>query len=61
MRLTGDRLDLTGYSAKASALVATVEESPLFAEARFSAPVAPDPRFNSQRFSLTATVLERSE
>ena len=61
LRLSGDRLELTGYSAKASELVATLENSPLFAEAHFTAPVAPDPRFSAQRFSLTASVLERSE
>ncbi len=55
--LAGDRLELSGFSPTSSKLLTTFEESPLFTETVFRAPVTQDPRFGLERFSLSLKVV----
>ncbi len=55
----GDQLALSGYSGKASALIAQLEQSELLAEVRFSSPVTLDRRVGLDRFNLAARVAPR--
>ncbi len=56
----GDQLALSGYSGKASALIAQLEQSELLAEVRFSSPVTLDRRVGLDRFNLAARVAPRT-
>lgn len=58
-RLQGDKLTLSGYSATASALIASLEGSDGLAQVRFSSPVTLDRRVGVERFDLSAVVLPR--
>ncbi len=58
-RLQGDKLTLSGYSATASALIASLEGSAGLAQVRFSSPVTLDRRIGVERFDLSAVVLPR--
>ncbi len=58
-RLQGDKLTLSGYSATASALIASLEGSAGLAQVRFSSPVTLDRRVGVERFDLSAVVLPR--
>lgn len=53
------RLILSGYSAKPSALIALLEESKMLSEVRFSSPVTMDQKVGMERFNLTAVVTPR--
>ena len=53
-----ERLVLSGYSVKPSALIGLLEESDMLAEVRFSSPVTRDAKVDRERFNLTATVVE---
>ncbi len=57
----GGRLVVSGYSAKASALIGLLQQSDLFDEVSFSSPVTLDPKVGLDRFNLSATVVEGSE
>ncbi len=54
-----NRLNVSGYSAKPSALIALLEDSAMFASVRFSSPVTMDQKVGLERFNLTATILGR--
>jgi len=49
-----EKVELKGYSANAAALIGTIERSPLFAEARFRAPVVGARDGRSERFHILA-------
>ena len=51
-----DQLTLSGFSAKASALIGLLEQSDLLADVRFRSPVNLDPRLQLERFNLSAGV-----
>lgn len=57
LSLTGDRLQLSGFSPASSKLLTTFEESPMFGETVFRAPVTQDPRLGLERFSLSLRVM----
>jgi len=57
--LRSNLLSLSGYSAKPSALIALLEDSPMFASVRFSSPVTMDQKVGLERFNLTAAVTGR--
>ncbi|WP_299390677.1 PilN domain-containing protein [Pelagibius sp.] len=57
LSLAGDRLELSGFSPASSKLLTTFEESPLFTETVFRAPVTQDPRLGLERFSLSLKVV----
>lgn len=57
--LKGDALELTGFAAKSSALIEVIEGSPLLTNAHFTSPVTPDPKFEVDRFKLSAFVAQR--
>lgn len=56
----GERLTLSGYSAKPSSLIGLFEESAMLTGVRFSAPVTMDQKIGLERFNLEATVMPRS-
>lgn len=49
-------VQLAGYSDDPSSLLGLLEQSELFSEARFAAPVTLDPRVGKERFNMVATV-----
>ena len=49
-------VQLAGYSDDPSGALLLLEQSELFSEARFAAPVTLDPRVGKQRFNMVATV-----
>lgn len=53
------RLNVSGYSAKPSALIGLLEDSEMFASVRFSSPVTMDQKVGLERFNLTATISGR--
>ncbi|MGF1631833.1 MAG: PilN domain-containing protein [Kiloniellaceae bacterium] len=57
LSLNGDRLDLSGFSPSSSKLITVFEQSPLFTETVFRAPVTQDPRLGLERFSLSMRVM----
>ncbi len=57
LSLAGDRLQLSGFSPASSKLLTTFEESPMFGETVFRAPVTQDPRLGLERFSLSLRVI----
>jgi general secretion pathway protein L len=52
----GEDLRLVGYSQQPLSLIALVEDSDAFAQARFGAPVTMDPRLNLERFNIAASL-----
>jgi general secretion pathway protein L len=52
------RLVVSGYSAKPSALIGLLEESEMLSEVRFNSPVTRDAKVDRERFNLTAAVAE---
>lgn len=52
LRLDRRELLLSGFAPAAADLVPLFEESPLFHDVHFAAPVTPDPRVNLERFNL---------
>ena len=58
--LRGDRLTLSGYSGKPSALIGLLEQSEALSEVRFSSPVTLDQRIGVERFNISASVTPRS-
>ena len=51
-----NQLTLSGFSAKASALIGLLEQSDLLTGVRFRSPVNLDPRLQLERFNLSAVV-----
>lgn len=56
LRIEGETVDLSGYSASAAELVLLLEGSWLFSEARLTAPVTWDTRLSRERFGLRARI-----
>ncbi len=54
-----DQLTLSGFSAKASALIGSLEQSEILTDVRFRSPVNFDPRVKLERFNLSAAVAPR--
>ena len=52
LRLTGDEVQTFGYSAGASNLIGPIEESPLFRNPQFLAPLMRDQRVEAERFHI---------
>jgi len=52
---------LAGYSDDPSSVLLLLEQSGLFSEARFAAPVTMDPRIGKERFNLIATVAREED
>ena len=61
LHLRDDDLDLAGYSAKPSALIGILEESPALVGVRFTGAVKPDPRQGLDAFKLSASILPRGQ
>ena len=57
----GHNLTISGYSVKASALIALIEESEMLSKVSFRSPVTTDPRVSRERFNISATVLLRGQ
>jgi general secretion pathway protein L len=53
-------LSLSGYSAKASALIALLEDSDLLEEVQFRSQVTFDQKSGAERFSISARITEGS-
>lgn len=58
VKLSYDReeIALTGFSGKASALIAQLEETPNLSQVKFRSPVTQDNRLNAERFNIEAKV-----
>lgn len=56
----GERLTISGYSVRPSALISLLEDSKLLTEVSFSSPVTADPRVGRERFNITARISTRS-
>ncbi len=54
--LRDGRVRLAGYSDDPSGVLLMLEQSGLFSEAQFAAPVTMDPRIGKERFNMVATV-----
>ncbi len=52
---------LAGYSDDPSSVLRLLEQSGLFSEARFAAPVTMDPRIGKERFNMVATVAREED
>lgn len=55
-RIEGDRLEFSGEAESAAPLVSIIENSELFSDASFTAPVTREDRRGRERFSLSATI-----
>lgn len=56
LELRAQQLRLQGNSHNASALIAALDDSPMFSEVRFEAALTRDPVAGAERFNLTAAV-----
>ena len=56
----GERMTLSGYSAKPSALIGLLEQSDMLSEVRFNSPVTADLKIGLERFNLSAEVTRRA-
>lgn len=56
LQVTSGEIRLSGFSRGSSAIIAGIERSPMFAEARFRSPVTLDQRTGAERFTLSATI-----
>jgi len=61
MRFFEGDVQTFGYSPAASPLIGTIEESDLFQDARFRAPMTRDPRVDADRFHIAFQVVGASE
>jgi general secretion pathway protein L len=52
LRFFGDEVQAFGYSGAASMLISTIEDSPLFRDAEFRAPITRDPGVEAERFHV---------
>lgn len=53
MRMYENEVQIFGYSNAASLLIGAIEDSPLFRDAQFRAPVTRDPRVDAERFHMS--------
>jgi len=56
MRFVDQELQIFGYSPNASALIGTIENSPLFSNAQFRAPLTRDQRVEAEQFHIAFRV-----
>ncbi len=56
----GDKMTMSGYSNKPSALIGLLEESELLSQVSFSSPVTADPKVGRERFNISASVSSKS-
>ncbi|MFQ5937551.1 MAG: PilN domain-containing protein [Acidiferrobacterales bacterium] len=61
LELAGVRVKIQGESANASRVATLMEDSALFTDARFDAPVTRNPRTEKERFLISAKVKRTSE
>jgi general secretion pathway protein L len=61
MRLTGTEVQTFGFSPSASALIGTLDASPLFESPQFRAPLTRDPRVEAERFHIALQVVKPAE
>jgi general secretion pathway protein L len=52
LRFFNDEVEIFGYSSAASMLIGAIEDSPLFRNAQFRAPVTREPRADAERFHI---------
>ena len=57
LRINGDEVRLTGFSAAASSLIGLIEQSERFTEARFRSSVTRDARNKAERFTISAKIV----
>lgn len=60
VRFTDQELQIFGYSPNASALIGTIESSPLFSNAQFRAPLTRDQRVEAEQFHIAFRVQRES-
>ncbi|MBV1787976.1 PilN domain-containing protein [Marinobacterium sp. D7] len=58
LELDGNEIRIQGESSSASELIGLLEQSELFGQAEFSAPVTINPRTRKERFALTLSVAQ---
>jgi general secretion pathway protein L len=61
VNLNSDSLIVSGQSDQASALIALLEASPMFASVRFKSPVVRDRRSGKEKFDLTMSLTQEPE
>lgn len=61
LRINGDSVQITGFSAAASSLIGILQNSPLFEAVKFRSPVTQDARLGVERFSISATLAPPKE
>lgn len=61
LRLMGDELQVFGYSPNASAMIGLIENSPLFSNAQFRAPLTRDQRVNAEQFHVAFRVVAHED
>jgi general secretion pathway protein L len=61
MRFFDGDVQTFGYSSAASSLIGTIEESDLFQNAQFRAPMTRDPRVDADRFHIAFQVVKASK
>ncbi len=59
LRINGDEVRLTGFSAAASSLIGLIEQSERFTEARFRSSVTRDARNKAERFTISAKIVPK--
>ena len=57
LRINGEEVRLTGFSAAASSLIGLIERSEHFTEARFRSSVTQDARNKAERFTISAKIV----
>ncbi len=57
LRYVDNEVQIFGYSAAASMLIGAIEDSPLFRDAQFRAPVTRDPGIDAERFHIVFQVV----
>jgi general secretion pathway protein L len=57
LQLRQNELQILGYSPAASSLIAIIEQSPLFENARFRSPVTRDARLGAEQFHVSADLV----
>ena len=57
LRINGDEVRVTGFSAAASSLIGLIEQSARFTGARFRSSVTRDARTKSERFTISAKIV----
>ena len=61
LRINGDEVRLTGFSAAASSLIGLIERSDRFKDARFRSSVTQDARSRAERFTISAKIVTEKQ